>query len=877
MYLGGRCFMKNDWLRKWSEKLKSRRLAMAVTSVLLAGAVQLPAMAANTYTSPLNLTTSDNAFLLEEGDTVTGSIEAPYNLVYNLQDGTSIAGVAGCIKPMFQNTTATINIGGGTGTMYMMSSNPEVMAFEGTALISLADSDNLTINGNLQGMVDNGGYSAQGISAFPKGSGSGSPVHLVVNGNIDFWGASDNPELDQPGAEAGWGIQAKKTNGAYDFYHGSRWAPAGVQLSMSGGSTADLNGDVRISVRGNGLVAAGTYAVAGMNDYDLAVINANKGDVTIYTPKSTERGYNALASYGGTINVNWENGAPGTHNVVLKGHITATKTWKPGTEGDDSGEPYYYRDGRVNVGLTTDKSSWSGLISNAGEKGAGEVNIALQNGAQWDHVAYSKADTLDAAHMPEPSNDHYGNYVPTSFVNTLKGGDSEEKAGVIFQNDGASIDIKDYSGHTKVIYKHDNAGTDAADYKGGDVKVGKAAAGSGMVLVTDNTGLNTASSEKAEKEKVEKALTVLAGKLHYGAHADGEENLAGKVEIAEGLTASSVALVAHEIDYKADGQGTLGAAIEIRKGGEETVMMRGAKTAMASSAALWRNTGSDLYRRMGDLRLAKEEQGIWAKYRGGKLSMDTAEADFDTKYHGVSVGYDKVVDHGWVVGGAIGYIKGDGTYREGDGDLKQTDFGVYGTKINDDGRYLDLVAKVGNLKNDFHVMNDMGNKLDGDYKANSFSLSAEYGKRFVQDNGFYIDPSVRFTVGCIGSKSFDAASDMKDGKGGFKSMHIEQDSFTSTVGRLGLSIGKQADNYNAFAKMVLAHEFSGAFDTTFSAEGEAQGSKTNMDLKDTWFELKVGGSVKTGDTTYLYGTFSRSMGSDVTSKWRADAGVRLIF
>ena len=38
-----------------------------------------------------------------------------------------------------------------------------------------------------------------------------------------------------------------------------------------------------------------------------------------------------------------------------------------------------------------------------------------------------------------------------------------------------------------------------------------------------------------------------------------------------------------------------------------------AKTAMTSAVLLWRGNNNDLQRRMGDIRLAKEENGIWAR------------------------------------------------------------------------------------------------------------------------------------------------------------------------------------------------------------------------------------------------------------------------
>ena len=726
---------------------------------------------------------------------------------------------------------------------------------EGIHLANVNDEGKLTVNGDTEITAEGKGY-ALGIYALGKST-------VTMNGKVKM----NNGE--------GWAV----TSGGNAYYDASAVYASGNMGGKEGAAKIALNDDIDLKVNANGL-----YANIGG-----ASIDAKGGSIELN--KSGNGDYSALMASNGTVNMNVVKDGSGNvtgadnHKVSIKGNVTASTS---AVFGADKGG----KDTRINLGLSTPDSSFTGVVVNQfpvegkeaqGTTFTGETNLHLENGATWNNEKYGKVNKAWG-----------GPAFAGSDVTHLNGGASADKAGFIRQKDENAITVRNYKGFTKVAYEHDAA--TPTTIKGGDFNVGKAAAGSGITLMTDNAGLNTASKADADKKLVTDTLTALAGKLKYEAYTTGEKNLAGKVEIAEGLTASSASLDTRDIVFTDEGVGTLakgekpGTGSEVTPGGgeqpgggeieygdKETVMMRGAKTALASSAMVWRNTNSDLQQRLGDVRLGREDVGIWAKYKGGKLSMDSQKTDLDAKYNSFSVGFDKEIGDNWLVGGAISHLTGDGTYREGTGDLKQTDFTAYGTRVTEDGQYLDLVAKVGQLKNDFHVVNEMGHKLDGDYKANGMSFSVEYGKRFVQDNGFYIDPSVQFTVGRIGGKDFDAASDFKDGKGGFKSMHIQQDAFTSSVGRLGLTVGQQADNYNAFAKMVLAHEFSGAFDTAFSAEGEAQGSKTHLDLKDTWFELEVGGSAKLSESSYLYGSFARSLGGDVTNKWRVDAGVRFSF
>ena len=107
-------------------------------------------------------------------------------------------------------------------------------------------------------------------------------------------------------------------------------------------------------------------------------------------------------------------------------------------------------------------------------------------------------------------------------------------------------------------------------------------------------------------------------------------------------------------------------------------------------------------------------------------------------------------------------------------------------------------------------------------------------------------------------------------------MHIHQDGINSVIGRIGLGIGKETERSNLFAKIALAHEFGGKVKSIFSAENEPT-SGTEVELKDSWVDVEVGGSWLVNRNTYLYGTYTRNFGADVSSKWRIDAGIRFSF
>ena len=124
----------------------------------------------------------------------------------------------------------------------------------------------------------------------------------------------------------------------------------------------------------------------------------------------------------------------------------------------------------------------------------------------------------------------------------------------------------------------------------------------------------------------------------------------------------------------------------------------------------WKNNTNDLQRRLGDLRLANTNQGVWAKYIGGKSKI-TDGANAHMTYNGVQVGYDHKASNGWIFGGAIDYSTSSNSYANGNGDGKLGGIALYGTKQHDDGRYLDIIARGNRLSNDYSLNSMSGQRL----------------------------------------------------------------------------------------------------------------------------------------------------------------------
>ena len=694
-----------------------------------------------------------------------------------------------------------------------------------------------------------------------SGSGGGSAhknvtgLYLLDGGQLTIGG---NLKLRLANADPATRGAAPGTDVAHYYMSGIYAGYGGVTGDGNNENTRfTLHGDLDMDVVGVGLqankdgyitVGGGTIKTHALTTSDTYALLAEEGSVFMNTGKSGQE--------------------RGMRRVDITGNLGVLhKNYGMDPNPDNHGS-------FISLALSTaDSVLTGGILNEYEENGANKydsgVDLYLSEGAQWNNQWFGAH--REKAVQPRADAESY--LYKGSKVRNLFGGATLRQQGNIFQREENPITVNSYRGYERVIYGRKADGSIA----GGDFIVKHAAPGSFITLRTDNTGLNTSSEDPAEKAKVNETLNELAGKLRYQGYADGERNLAGHVEIAEGLTAASASLRFGEISYKADGQGAFtGAskrsvqASDIIYGDRETQIMRGAKSAATGSAIFWRGNNNDLQRRMGELRLSSAERGIWARYLGGKMSMDEQRMNVSQRYNIIQVGCDQSV-RDWTFGVAGEYGKSNVSYEGGSGTGHLGGLAVYALHQGKRGDYFDVIGKFSNIQNEYKVFNDMGHRVAADYRTNGVSLSMEYGRRITQPNGFYIDPSVELTTGYLAGRDYDAASDIPG-----KVLHVRQDGIRSTIGRIGIGIGQQTEKSNIFLKLALAHEFSGKVKNTYSAPSEPT-STTEVNLKDTWLDLEFGGSCKISDNAYVYGTLTKDFGASLKNNWRADVGVRFSF
>ena len=610
--------------------------------------------------------------------------------------------------------------------------------------------------------------------------------------------------------------------------------------------------DTRVTVKGNADVDVVGVGLQANKDGYLRILGG--ADVKTY-PLDTSDTYSVVSEEGFLyVNTGMDGLQPGTNDVKMYGNVGFLDK----NYGIDI-NPHKHGS-FISLGLTTPNSKLVGGVLNEFDESNnnpyhGGLRLYLQNGATWRNEWLGAERVYPTQGRPDSANYLYTG----SKVEHLIGGTNKGSRGIIQAVDARPITINNYAGHTAIDYLN---GSPAAEYGKGEVVINHAAPGSSVTLRSSVEALK----EQANAEIPGLAENQFAKKLVYTGYTKGEKNLDVNLKLDTGVISPTLNAKLSADDFDKDGRTMVSDKTTLTT--SESDIVSGAKSALASSVMQMRADTNDLQRRLGDVRMNSDNQGIWGKYIGGKSKI-TDSAYVNQTYNMAQVGYDTKRGN-WIVGGAFLYGTSNSDYALGSGSGKTVGLAVYGSKQFNDGRYLDIIAKGNRLKNDFAVRNHMGTTLSGDYRNTGTSLSLEYGKRIKRDNGFYIDPSAELIFSRLSGESFDARTNTGS------TVHINSDAVNSAIGRLGIGIGKEAKNSNIFLKAALAHEFSGKMKSTYSMAGEPT-TNSVVNLKDTWLDLELGGSWSFRPNTYLYGTFTKNFGSTIDTSYRVDAGIRHSF
>ena len=714
-----------------------------------------------------------------------------------------------------------------------------------------SSSNNINVNGAYDyGIIRD----TSGISDY-----SGNEILIDIKEDNESWGkgsvgvraAYTNKDADRAVINLGNNKTEIVSVNVVDNYEGDSpdvsvglWASGKVDDKNIQGGKINVNGNLlKITGYSKSGWIYGVYAQnsTSTSPNELATVNINADNtyINVSVGENAKGEGNAIVAMSqGIININSNLEVYGDNAIIARGGAVVkinedgSKTTK--LNGDinfnyDKKTSGTKVDADVIVNLTGADSYWngnavvswgSGSIPDEEKAEVSGMDLVVADGAQWN---------------PEYVNESDGETSGTTAiaVNNLTAND-----GIINLNNmkDQELKIENLSGESL------NVNVASADNK---------------LSITESKAENTALTvsatgnyaEQLVQNNVNESLQNLANQV-VDSTGENEKSAATDLYVAETAVAGAITAEVGE-------DGTLLANTV----NEKVNTSNDAISNMANIALMaWRAENNDMNKRLGELRDSKGEHGIWARMVRGEGTYESIKNQYNT----YQLGYDEKLstNPNWTVGAALSYTEGESSFNGGSGENKHTGFAVYGSYLNDDGSFIDLIAKYARLDHDFDVNGGAGS---GDYDTNGYSVSAEYGKRFTQDNGMWIEPQVELTYGKIGSANYTTDNGVS----------VRQDGMDSLVGRVGFALGKDFKQGNAYVRASYLYDFDGETDMTFSKNGVIRGFE--QDLGGGWWEVGVGTNINLSDATHLYMDVEKTYGGDIATPWQWNVGVRYSF
>ena len=591
-----------------------------------------------------------------------------------------------------------------------------------------------------------------------------------------------------------------------------------------------------------GIIAQNTTTDA--KDYKRAEININT-DNTYIEVKGSKKGEASgiVAMSQGIVNINSNLEVHADNAITTRGDslININKDGKHTTKlfGDinfnyDEATSGTKVDADLNVNLTGADSLWNGNavvewglkngstssyedLKNAGKLKVETFNLTIADDAQWNPTTIKSQNNIT-------------NGVENIAINNLA-----------LNNGIINLDSSNL------------AGDDAVNIEN--------LTGTGGTINTDSVDNKLSIENKA----ADTSLTVNGTKEVTDAIAKGEANLQDLADVVKSNDKSAADTVTSDANdiiggYSAkviDGNVVVDSVKTV-----ENATNRAISDIMNISLMTWRQENNDMNKRMGELRDSKGEHGAWARMARGESKYGSQNVKNQYNYY--QVGYDEKLstNPNWTVGVALTRTEGNSTFAAGSGENNHTGLAIYGSYLSDSGSFVDLIAKYARLDNEYKTVG--AGVGDADYKENAYSLSAEYGKRFTGDNGFWIEPQVELTYGTVGSVDYLTN----------KGYSVHKDSTDSLVGRLGFALGKNIKQGNVYVRASYLYDFDGESTVTMGGAGTAS---FEQDLGGGWWEVGVGTNLNLSEATHLYFDVEKTYGGDVATPWQWNAGVRWSF
>ena len=299
---------------------------------------------------------------------------------------------------------------------------------------------------------------------------------------------------------------------------------------------------------------------------------------------------------------------------------------------------------------------------------------------------------------------------------------------------------------------------------------------------------------------------------------------------------------------------------EVHHNAANTLMQSSLELASAAPLALNRILMNDVRKRLGDIRTTDGISGAWVRYDGGRLA---GEGGLKNDFNTIQVGVDTMpTTDSARIGLTMSYTDSDADYARGNADMTAYSLALYGTKVFDNGMFVDVIGRFGTADTDLLV--------DGQYKGSMnndvLGVSGELGWRIDLTDTIYIEPQTELTYTYVDGENLQLST-----------ASYEIDSVSSLLGRVGFATGiKFPENKgNAYVRLSAVHEFLG--DSQISGTNLGQTEVYEIDGKDIWVEYGLGANFNLTPSTYVWADVERTSGGALDEDYRATVGARYVF
>lgn len=304
--------------------------------------------------------------------------------------------------------------------------------------------------------------------------------------------------------------------------------------------------------------------------------------------------------------------------------------------------------------------------------------------------------------------------------------------------------------------------------------------------------------------------------------------------------------------------------------GELTTTANAAVNTSAASAtqAIWYAEEATLVKRLGELRLGRDNGGVWARGFGELQHLDNQGGRaFKQTVTGFQAGADKalpVAGGRWYIGGMAGYSNTDRLFPgDGKGSANSYHLGGYASWLSDNGWYVDAVLKANRIPQEFKVTTTDGKSVKARTAQNAVGVSVEAGRQIPLAQGWFVEPQVSIATVRVGADKYRTDNGLQVEAGAGNSLQLRTSILAGR--RIELANGNVIQPY---AKVGWVQEFDGK--STVRTNGVA----TRTDLSGGRKELALGVAASVGKGHRLYADYGYAGGSKEGKPWSLNVGYR---